>query len=81
MTAGSRSAAMTSVTSLQKLWIAGGTVRLATVTCARRFDLLDADLVVTIHLHFEIKFIEEMRQVVGKEIVHGIQHLPHCCVP
>jgi hypothetical protein len=30
----------------KKLWIAGGTVRLATVTCARRFDLLDAELVV-----------------------------------
>jgi hypothetical protein len=57
---------MTSVTHLQKLWIAGGNVRLATVTCARRFDLLDADLVVAIHLYFEITFIEDMRQVVDK---------------
>ena len=72
---------MTSVTHLQKLWIAGGNVRLATVACARRFDLLDADLAVAMHLYFEIKSIEKMRQVVGKEIVHGIQHLPHCCVP
>ena len=56
-------------------------MRLAPVTCVRRFDLLVADLAVVIHLHFEIRVIEEMRQVVGKEIVHGIQHLPHCCVP
>jgi hypothetical protein len=68
---------MTSVTHLQKLWIAGGNVRLATANCARRFDLLDADLVVAIRHLSEIKFIEEMRQVVGKEIVIVDHHQRH----